>query len=170
MKTILLEKPEDIKKKQKRLEKLLKIKMSFNEKEITIEGSPEDEYTAEKVLDAINLGFPLSKAELIKKRNHVLEILNIKEYTKRKDLKRIKARIIGKKGRTIKTLCNLTECHFELKDHDVGIIGAPECIKNAQEAIRSIIHGAKQGNVYSFLERNQPEKIIDLGLKSKTKL
>ena len=38
-------------------------------------------------------------------------------------------------------------------------------MKLAQEAIVGLIKGAKQGNVYGFLERNQTKKIDDLGLK-----
>ena len=102
---------------------------------------------------------------LIKKEDSMFEIINIKDHTKRKDLKRIRARIIGTKGKTLKILCNLTECHFELKDNHIGIIGNPECIKKAQDAVISIIHGAKQSNIYGLMKRNKIKPIPDLGLK-----
>ena len=97
--------------------------------------------------------------------NFSFEILNIKDYTKRKDLDRVRARIIGKGGKTLKTLHGLTKCYFELNNNNVGIIGDDEHIKNAEDAVVAIIKGAKQSNVYSFLEKHQPEKVIDLGLK-----
>jgi rRNA processing protein Krr1/Pno1 len=59
----------------------------------------------------------------------------------------------------------LTDCNFELKNNEVGIIGNPEHIENAQNAVIAIIKGAKQSNVYSFLEKHKPGEIIDLGLK-----
>ncbi|MBU0894165.1 MAG: hypothetical protein KKF48_01185 [Nanoarchaeota archaeon] len=165
MKTILSKKLPRILKNKKRLEEELKIKITNRGKEVHISGNPEDEYIAEKVIDALNLGFPFITAILIKKEDLIFEIINIKNHTKRHDLKRIRARIIGTKGKTLKTLCNLTRCYFELKDNEVGIIGNPEYIKNAQEAIISLIQGTKQSNIYSRLEKHQPKPIIDLGLK-----
>ena len=165
MKTILSEKAPRILKNKKRLEKKLNIKISNRGKEIQIDGEPEEEYIAGKVIDALNFGFPFSVAISIKEEDLEFEILNIKDHTTRKDLERVRARLIGKGGRTLKTLNHLTKCNFELKDNEVGIIGSPEYIENAQESVISIIKGAKQSNVYSHLEKNQPKSIIDLGLK-----
>ncbi len=165
MKTILSEKLPRILKNKARLEKKLKIKITNRGKEVYINGKPEDEYLAEKVIEAINFGFPFSIAISIKEEDLEFEILNIKDYTTRRDLNRIRARVIGKSGKTLKTLCQLTKCNFELKDNYIGVIGSPELIENAQEAIISIIKGAKQSNVYAHLEKNQPKPIIDLGLK-----
>jgi rRNA processing protein Krr1/Pno1 len=95
----------------------------------------------------------------------MFEIINIKDHTTRKDLGRVRARIIGKSGKTLKTLNTLTQCYFEVKDNCVGIIGDPEYIKNAQEAVIYLIKGSKQSNVYSFLEKHQVKPVFDLGLK-----
>jgi len=165
MKTILSEKLPRILKNKKRLESKLNIKISNRGKEVQIDGKPEDEYLAEKVIDAINFGFSFSVAISIKEENLEFEVLNIKDHTTRKDLERVRARIIGKGGKTLKTLNQLTKCNFEIKDNQIGIIGAPELIENAQESVISIIKGAKQSNVYSHLEKNQPKPVLDLGLK-----
>ena len=165
METIYCEKVPRIIKNKKKLEEKLNVKIKNRGKEVTIEGKPEDEYIAEKVIDALSFGFPFSIALLIKDEDNIFEIINIKDYTKRKDLERIRARIIGKKGKTLGTLHQLTKCNFELKDNHVGIIGYPEYIENAQEAVISLIHGAKQANVYSHLEKHQVKPVVDLGLK-----
>jgi KH domain-containing protein len=165
MKTIFSEKIARIIRNRKKLEEKLHVKITNRGKEVFVEGSPENEYTAEKVLDSLNLGFPFSIAILIKEEDFIFEILNIKDYTKRKDLERIRARIIGTKGKTLQTLHQLTNCNFELKDNYVGIIGPPECMENGQEAIIAIIKGAKQSNVYSLLEKHQVKPVFDLGLK-----
>ncbi len=167
MKTIISEKLPRILKNKKRLEKILNIKITNRGKEVNISGKPEAEYAAEKVIDALNFGFPFSTAVFIKENDFIFEIISIKDYTKRHDLERIRARIIGKQGKTLKTLSNLSQCHFEIKDNSVGIIGSPECIKNAQESIISIIKGSKQTNVYSHLEKHQVKSVEDLGLKDK---
>ena len=165
MKIIISEKLPRIIKNKKKLQEILEVKITNHGKEVFIEGKPEDEFVAEKVIDAINFGFPFSTALLIKEQDCIFGSLNIKDYTKRKDMKTIRARIIGAKGKTLKTLCNLTKCYFELKDNEVGIIGEPECIEKAQEAVILIIRGTKQSNVYSRLEKHQPEPVLDLGLK-----
>jgi ribosomal RNA assembly protein len=165
MKKIISEKLPRITKNKKQLGKELKVKITNRGKEVFIEGKPEDEYIAEKVIEALNFGFPFSAAILIKKEGYTFEILNIKDYTRRKDLEKVRARLIGKKGKTLKTLSDLTECFFELKDNEIGVIGAPEKIKNAQDAIMQIAQGSKQGNVYKFLEKNKFKEPIDLGLK-----
>jgi len=165
METIYCEKIPRIIKNKKKLEEELKVKIKNRGKEVTVEGKAEDEYIAEKVIDALNFGFPFSVALMIKEDDNLFEVINIKDYTKRKDLERIRARIIGKQGKSLATLHQLTKCNFELKDNSVGIIGDPEYIKNAQEAIISIIKGTKHANVYSHLEKHQVKPVIDLGLK-----
>ena len=165
MKTLIIEKLQRILKNKTHLEKTLKIKISNRGKEITIDGEAEDEYIAEQVIDALNFGFPFSVAIQIKDEDFMFEIINIKDHTTRKDLERIRARIIGTKGKTLATLSTLTNCFFELKDNEVAIIGDPLHIKLAQDTIISLIKGTKTSNVYAYLEKHQPKPIEDLGLK-----
>jgi ribosomal RNA assembly protein len=167
MKTIYIDKIQRIIKNKKRLQELLKIKLTNRGREVTIDGSPEDEYIAEKVLEALNFGFPFSTA--ISLKDNIFEVINIKDHTKRQDLQRIRARIIGTGGKTLKTLSDLTGCSFEIKDNNIGILGPAENIEQGQNALISIIKGAKQAHVYGLLEKNRPERIEDLGLKKKDK-
>ena len=165
MKKVFSEKFKRIIRNKEKLEENLKVKITNRGREIFIEGESEEEYYAEKVIDALDFGFSFSTAILIKKGDFIFEILNIKDYTKRKDLERIRARIIGQGGKTLKVLHDLTECYFELNENKVGIIGLSEYVKHAEEAVISIIKGAKQSNVYNFLERNREKPVVDLGLK-----
>ena len=165
MKKLLIEKLLRITKNKKRLQEKLGVEIRNRGKEIYINGKPENEFIAEKVIEALDFGFPFSKAIAIKTEEFEFQIINIKDHTRKKDLSRIRARIIGTKGKTLQTLSNLTECGFELKDNQVGIVGDPELIKNAQEAITLIIQGSKQGNVYSYLEKHQVKPVEDLGLR-----
>ncbi len=166
MKTIFSEKVVRILKNKKRLEKILNVKIFNQGNTVFLEGKPEDEYVGEKVVEALNFGFPFSSAVKIKKEDLFFEILNIKDYTKRNNLESIRARIIGKSGKTLKTLSDLTSCFFERNGNEVGIIGKAENLQLAQNAVISIIHGAKQNNIYKSLEHNRPSSIEDFGLKS----
>jgi len=164
---IIAEKIPRITKNRKKLEKKLGVAITNRGKEVFIDGSPENEYVAEKVIGALDFGFPFSVALMIKEQDYLFEKIKIKNYTRKKDMERIRARIIGKKGKTLKTFKELTKCFFELKDNEVGIIGDGEHIKNAQDAIISIIRGAKQANVYNYLEKHQIKPVYDLGLRDK---
>jgi len=165
MKKILVDKVTRIIKAKKRLEEKLKVKITNRGKEFYLEGKPIDEYFADLIITAFDFGFRLSDAMLIKDQDFIFEILNIKDYTKRNDLERVRARIIGKEGKTINTLRSLTKCAMELNENNLGIIGAPESIPAAQQGAISLIQGSKQSNVYSFLEKHHPEPVEDLGLR-----
>ncbi len=165
MKKIISDKLPRIIKAKKKFEKEFNVAISNRGKEVFIEGSSEDEYLAEKAMDAINFGFPISVVFGMKKEEQTFEKINIKDYARSKNFERIRGRIVGKGGKALKVLSNLTNCFFEIKGNEVGIIGYPEDMKNAQEAIIMLVKGAKHGNVYAFLERTKPIPISDLGLK-----
>lgn len=165
MKKIILDNLSKIIKAKERLEKELNIKISNEGIELFLEGNAENEYIAEQVLNSINFGFSIKTALLIKKHDLMFETLNIKDYMRGKNIIRVKGRIVGESGRALKTLSQLSDCYFEIKGNQVGIIGDPENIENAQNAIIMLIKGSKHANVYSFLERSQPEPILDLGLR-----
>ncbi|MBU1252096.1 MAG: hypothetical protein KJ905_01965 [Nanoarchaeota archaeon] len=165
MEKIIIEKIVRVTKNRKKLEEKLGVRIENRGKEVFVSGGAEDEYIAVKVIEALEFGFPFSTAILLTSEDFMFEILNIKDHTTRKDLTRVRARIIGKEGKTLKTLSNLTKCFFELKDNRVGIIGDPEYMKNAEESVVLLIKGSKHSNVYSHLEKNQVQPVLDLGLR-----
>lgn len=162
---ITLDKISNIRKYKKKLEKELKASIEIHGEDVVLEGEGENEYIAEKVIDALDFGFSINKALKIKKEDAIFEIIDIKSYTRQKNFQRVKGRVIGAGGRVIKTLSDLTGCDFEINNNRLGIIGSPELIKNAQTAVISLIQGSKQANVYSYLERHQIKPVFDLGLK-----
>lgn len=165
MKKLLSEKPVRVIKAKETLKKLTGVEIENRGKEIYLKGKPEDEFIAEKVVEALDFGFPFSVATLIKQEDFHFEILDIKDYTPRKDLETIRGRIIGRGGKTLKTLAILSNCYFEINVNKVGIIGPAEFIKFARESIISIIRGAKQADVYKGLERANFQPAEDLGIK-----
>lgn len=169
MKKLIIEKFQRILKNKKKLEEKLDVKITNRGKEIYFEGNPEEEYVAERVIEALDFGFPFSTAMLIKEEDFLFEVINLKEHSVSKNFSRIRGRIIGQKGKCLKTLSGLTNCYFELKDNTIGIIGGADEIKNAQDAVISIIKGTKHGNVYAYLEKCKPQFVEDLGLKREKK-
>jgi ribosomal RNA assembly protein len=169
MKKIISKKYKRVTKNKKRLEKELQIKIKNRGSEISISGEPKKEYIAEKVILALDFGFPFEKALEIKTRNLSFETLNLKKYSKTKKFKRIRGRIIGREGRALKTLSDLTEGYFELKDNEIGIICEPEEKQRIIGGIVMLIGGAKHSSVYYFLEKTPRENIEDLGIKESFK-
>jgi KH domain-containing protein len=165
MKKIILDKVGNIVKTKDKLGEVLGVNLAHRGKELYIEGEPLEEYEAETVVRALDFGFAPEVAFLIKQRELALEILSIKDFTKRKDMASIKARIIGTKGKTLRTLTELTDCYFAVSNNEVGIIGHPEQMKMAQDAVASLIRGSKQANVYKFLEKHHIQPVVDFGLK-----
>lgn len=172
MKKLFFERTKELKKELKNLEKKLQIKLTLEEKMLTIEGQAIEEYEAMPILEAIQFGFSAKKAFLLLENDMIFRIIPIKQFTRRKNLYEVRARIIGKEGKTKRTLENISNCEIIIKeDNNLGIIGSAESIEEVTTAITSLIKGAKQSNVYSFLERMnaiKKKQISDLGLKLKT--
>ena len=171
MEKIYCESINKIKQNEGKIEKALNVKISISGKTVNVEGDSLDEYVASQVLEALDLGFTTYEALMLAEEDCILEKINIKDLTKRHDLPRIRARIIGTKGKTKEIIENLSNCAVCLKDNCVGIIGRTDDIKKAIQAITSIILGSKQSKVYSYLERERAKDKIklseDLGLKRK---
>ena len=146
---------------KKKLEKEFEIKITNRGKNLFVDGKPENEFIALNVIEALDFGFPIDTALELKQEEIIFQIINIKDITKRSDLSRIKARLIGTRGRTLKTLKILTECNICLHDNQIAIIGNCEEIEDAVQAIISIIHGSKQSNVYARLEKHRKNKNKD---------
>lgn len=161
MQEIYIDNLSELIKNKKAIENKLKVKLTNKGRLVFIEGPGNEEYLACKIIEAIDLGFSLERAFLILNEENIFQTLNLKDLTKRKDLYRIRARLIGTEGRAIKNLSNLTECAIELKDNTIGIIGDSESVEEAIIALTSIIQGSKHSHVYTRLEREKKKKAID---------
>ncbi|MBD3252307.1 hypothetical protein GF386_01095 [Candidatus Pacearchaeota archaeon] len=158
MQEIYIENLKKVLGNKNKLEKELDIKIKNKGKLVLVEGLTEKEFIAIKILEAIDLNFSIDDALKLKKEEIIMQILNIKKITKRHDLERIRARIIGTHGKTLKTLTDLTKCSISLKDNKIGIIGDCEEIEDAIQAVKSLIQGSKQGNVYARAEKQRKRK------------
>ena len=155
---------------KKRLESELEVKITNQGKNLFVDGKPEKEFTAIQIILAINLGFSIEKSLLLKQENVILQTINIKDITKRHDLERVRARIIGTQGRTLRTLNNLTDCEFSVCDNHIGIIGDTEDIEEGIQAITSLVQGSKQSNVYAHAEKEvKKKKQMPLNIKNELK-
>ena len=158
MKILYIKSARKILQNKKELERKLKVKILVKGTSTTISGKEADEYFAERVLKALDFPFLVEDALLLLNEEYMFEVLNIKFFTKRHDLAVVRGRIIGKKGKTLGVLQNLSNCIVVVKDNNVAIIGRAEEFPVVQQAVISLIQGAKQGNVYGYLERRGKKK------------
>ncbi len=167
MEEIYFEKISELRKNLAELRKKLNIEIKLQGRKAIISGDSINEYEASLVLEAISFGFSAKKALLLKDPEMIFRKLQIKNFTKRKDLKEVRGRIIGTKGKTKKTIEEISGCHLILKNNELGIIASTESIEEATLAITNLIKGTKQSNVYRYLERtNKIKKEESLELKN----
>lgn len=173
MKKIPINSPNKIKKALRPIGAKIKVKLTLNKNTLIVEGSEFNIYTTEKVIQAIDFGFDVEDALLLRRENFNLEFVNIKEHTHRRNLAEIRARLIGTDGKAKRTLENLTGAVLVVQGNMVGIICDAEHVSHIIQGVISLIQGAKHGNVFSYLEKqNANLKRIDeedLGLKNPKK-
>jgi len=150
---IYCEFPRKIMQNKRTIEEKFKIKISKKGHIIFLTGKPEAEYLGTQLVEAINTGFSTTKAYSLVEENFIFEKVNIKDVTKRSDLERVRARIIGTRGKSLEMLESITHCFISLQDNRVGILGTLEDIQLASLAVKKIIMGSKHSNVYAYLER-----------------
>ncbi len=158
MESVLFDNPSKIKKEKNHLEGVLNVVIKIRGKKISFEGTPLAEYETSMVLDAINFGFPVDTALMLKDEDFIFHKIGLKDFTRRKNRKVVRGRIIRTKGRTRQTIENLSNCKMFIKENEVGIICNADEIEYVLTGIKNLIRGSKQANVYKFLERINAQK------------
>ncbi|MBM3232043.1 hypothetical protein FJZ21_01540 [Candidatus Pacearchaeota archaeon] len=148
----------EILRNKEKLEQKLNCKIKITDKTITIDTEPFNEYEAQRVFDAINLGFSVEKSLLVLDEENDFIKINIKDYANTKNLEVVRSRLIGTHGKTKKTVEEITKCNISIHDNLVGIIGPAEVTESALTAVTNIIKGTKQANAYKYLERINTQK------------
>lgn len=161
MRILFLNKTRKIKENIPELEKKLNVKILVEGRKVSLSGSEIDEYEAEPILEAISLGFSTGQAVQLKNEEFIFRKINIKDFTKRRDLSQIRARIVGTEGKTKRAIGNISNCEISLSGNTIGIIGSIVYIEDAITALKSLIKGSKQANVYKYLEKRNRERITD---------
>jgi ribosomal RNA assembly protein len=147
---------------KKEVETATKTKLKIDSREGDVDISGKDAinlYNAREVIKAIGRGFNPDVAILLLKQDYVLEIINIEDFARTTNIKRVKGRLIGTKGKARKTIETLTECYISVYGKTVSIVGSAENVVLARRAIEGLLRGAKHANIYKWLERRRKEII-----------
>jgi|SRR3989344_8091837 len=148
----------EVLKNKAELENKLGVKIKINGKVLSVESEPFNEFEAQRVFDAISLGFSVEKAIKILDEEINFIKVRIKDHANTKNYEVVRSRLIGTHGKTKKTIQEITKCDVVIHDNIVGIIGPAESTENALIAVVNIIKGTKQANAYRYLERMNAKK------------
>lgn len=146
-----------LKKAESRLEDLTNLKIGFND-EVSIEGDDSlDIFRMKEVVKAFGRGFDLDTAINLLDDEWRLEFIDIKEFfgKSRNRMITLKARVIGKRGKTKRLIENLAEVKLSIYGKTVGIIGRWDMVGIAKEAVEMLLSGSMHSTVYRFLERHR---------------
>ncbi len=125
-------------------------------------------FKAKDVITALGRGFsPENAFRLIYNEETMLEIIDLRIIFGKSDsdIRRVKGRIIGMKGKTRRVIEQLTDADLAIYGHTVSIIGTLAQVNIAKEAIEMLIKGSMHRNVYRFLNKKRRElkkKMLDL--------
>ena len=153
MHQLILERPGRIRKFIARIKKKIDIKISVKDDRVDISGDELNGFLVVKILRAVDFGFDIEDALLLLNEDFHLEFINIKDFTRRRNLEDVRGRVIGARGKAKKTIEDLTGGHIVIHNNRVGIIVNTEHLESIVQAIQNLIHGAKHSNVFAYLEK-----------------
>ena len=121
---------------------------------------PLKEMVAGEVVKSIGVGFSPEKALLLLDDEMlILDTIDLsKVTTTKKDIKRLKGRIIGKDGKTRELMETLTGAKISVHWKKVGIIGTPDQTQIIRRGLEMLINGVPHASVYNYLERQRRER------------
>jgi len=111
-------------------------------------------FKAMEIITAIGRGFsPENSLRLLNGENS-LHVIDLREFTGKStdQIERIKGRIIGEGGKARLNIENLTNTSITVYGKTVAIIGEPNQLRLAVDAISSLSNGSMHGPVYTKLE------------------
>ncbi len=118
-----------------------------------ITGETSEPFKAIEIVMAIGRGFSPDSAMHIMDGG-ALHIMDLREIVgkSRSQIERVKGRIIGQSGRARRNMEELSETQISVYGRTVAVIGAPEKIRVAVNAINALSNGSMHGSVYRRLE------------------
>ena len=111
-------------------------------------------FKAVEIVSAIGRGFSQENAMRLLNGENSLHIIDLREFVGKSpdQIERVKGRIIGERGKARSNMENLTNASITVYGRTVAIIGEPNQLRLAVDAISSLSNGSMHGPVYTKLE------------------
>ncbi|MCK4284823.1 MAG: RNA-processing protein [Candidatus Lokiarchaeota archaeon] len=154
---------------KKEIEKALGVKINIDSKTGDCEVLPRiddpnyiplNDYTAQKIVNAINRGFNPTKAMKLMEENYDIEVFNLFSILGKseKHIKRVKGRVIGRNGEMRRAIERFAESFVSVYGKTVSVIAIYEDLQIARKAINMIIKGLPHHMVIKYLENKYNDK------------
>ena len=146
------------------IEKISDLELSIDSKEgeVTIEDEDSDPLMLLKtknVIKAIGRGFSPENAFQLFNDEMDFFIFDLHDFVGKKPshVKRVKGRVIGKKGKTKRIMEELTNSKISVYGHTISVISSVINMNIVKKSILMILNGSKHATVYHFLEQQMKE-------------
>ena len=145
----------------------VRIIVDSEEGDVTVDYSKaEDPSVVLPVMDfvvAVGRGFSPEKAMAVLDDDWYLEVVDIREYVGKKPahIARMRARVIGTKGKTRRLFEELTGVYMSVYGNTIALIGDTLQLDIARRALDMLLSGSEHSAVYRFLEGKRAEIKID---------
>ena len=119
-------------------------------------------FVAIELISAIGKGFSPERAYRLTEENNSFLALDLRDYVGKssRSVERIKGRVIGEKGKSRKTIEQLTGAYISVYGNHVGFIGLFNQIRLGRSAVMMLIKGSSHRSVFDMLQ----------GIRKKAKL
>ncbi|MGQ9587699.1 MAG: KH domain-containing protein [Thermoplasmata archaeon] len=152
-----------------KIEKQTGVKLSIDSEEGDVEidythaSDPSLALAVKNVVTAVGRGFSPDKAMRLLQEDCFLEIMDIRDYVGKKveHIVRMRARIIGTRGKTRHVFEELTGAHISVYGNTVAIIGDSVQVDVAKRGLDMLLCGSEHATVYHFLEGMRAQIKID---------
>lgn len=144
-----------IKKHQEEIQNKSKTKLNIVQNKIEVSArDASDLYFFETFIEAINLGYDIKDSLKLFEENYQLETIYIKDFHVRSpsDLKRIKARLIGRQGKIKQDFEKTTNTKIKVQNKTVTILGTIQEVRAARLALTRLMSGSKIDKALSFAQ------------------
>ncbi|MCK4757171.1 MAG: RNA-processing protein [Thermoplasmata archaeon] len=161
-------------KVKKQIEKLASVKINVESKSgdvaISFKGNDTNfkALAARDIVKAIARGFSPNRAMCLFDDDNYLELLDVRDYAGKshKHNRRIRARLIGTKGKTRHLIEELSGAEMSIYGNTVGLIGDVHSLDAAKRATQMLLEGSEHSAVYRFLEgRRREMKFMEMGMQ-----
>ncbi len=115
------------------------------------------------IVMAIGRGFSPSKALKLLENDCYLQIYDIRDYVGRtvEHVSRMRARVIGTKGRTREIFEEITGADVSVYGNTVAIIGTSLQVEIAGKGMEMLLSGSEHSAVYHYLEGRRAQLKVD---------
>lgn len=148
----------------------VRLEIDSEEGEVTVDTTGAEDpalgLAAADVVQAIGRGFSPERALRLLQEGMRLEVFDIRDFVgkSQEQVRRMRARLIGTKGKTRRIFEELTGVSMSIYGNTVALIGDLLPLDVARRGVEMLLQGSEHAAVYGYLEHRRAElRIAEMG-------